>query len=310
MNHHYVPQFYLRSWTGTDERLFRYHKTPRGRLVQKKCSPRSTAFEPDLYTLCSGVHPQGQENIIETEVMGRIDDDAAPVLRKLAMETVAAVELTNDERTGWACFLNALLVRHRSYVVTRDRAAPQAAETALTRLRGRERTAHAFSRFIPSADPDDAPRGQGTLPHEDEIRQVVVRLAQDTAREHMVRELRNVAAIDVFKNLTWVVVDAVAPNGFITTDAPLLLDAGLFEHETEPTLVTFPLTPNKLFVAHASSWHLDDELRKLLHTISQGHNRLLVNGSPCRSVYAHQELDSELKGLLERTMLTGDPGAS
>ena len=81
VNHHFVPIFYLDRWTGSDGKVVVYVRKG-GRVVNSRLSPRSTGFEPELYSL-AGVDGLKRQ-AIETEFFSKqIDNRAALVLMEL-----------------------------------------------------------------------------------------------------------------------------------------------------------------------------------------------------------------------------------
>ena len=75
---HYVPDFYLRMFATTDERIFVYDKLNE---VERSQSTRDTAVERDLYTVVS---PEGELiDDIETKLLQPIENAAAPILKTL-----------------------------------------------------------------------------------------------------------------------------------------------------------------------------------------------------------------------------------
>jgi len=75
---HYVPDFYLRMFTGPDERIFVYDKLNESERSQ---STRDTAVERDLYTAIS---PDGEFiDDVETKLLQPIESAVAPILKTL-----------------------------------------------------------------------------------------------------------------------------------------------------------------------------------------------------------------------------------
>lgn len=70
-DHHYLPVFYLKRWTGADSRLVRFHR-PYREVVASRPTPKSTGYEKDLYSLDG--FQDGERQIIETEFFRPVDD--------------------------------------------------------------------------------------------------------------------------------------------------------------------------------------------------------------------------------------------
>jgi hypothetical protein len=98
-NHHYVPQFHLRHWTGPDQKIVRWTRAPHtGALHKRHITIASTTYLPGLYSL-EHVDPAEVQRI-ETEVFGQIESRASPVLKKLV--EVGPGTLTVEE-PGTSC---------------------------------------------------------------------------------------------------------------------------------------------------------------------------------------------------------------
>jgi Protein of unknown function (DUF4238) len=75
--HHYVPQFYQKGFSDTDERLWLYD-----RRTQKyaKAHPRDICCEKEFYT----IDPQGtRDRHIESDWLSQVDGDGAAAIRLL-----------------------------------------------------------------------------------------------------------------------------------------------------------------------------------------------------------------------------------
>ncbi|GAA0456563.1 MULTISPECIES: DUF4238 domain-containing protein [Sphingomonas] len=105
--HHYVPEFYLREWAGADGKLERYTKPHVAKIMVKRVFPSETGFEKHLYS--SPDDKRLGMAWLETRVFQRIDDLAAPVLRKLNATPV--LNLSDEERSAWSVFVRALFYR-------------------------------------------------------------------------------------------------------------------------------------------------------------------------------------------------------
>jgi hypothetical protein len=275
VNHHYLPQFYLRAWAGADGRVLRYTRVSHGRVVERPVGTRGTAFEPGLYATPPALHWESYDpNIIETQFMSPVDNDAAPVHAKLV---AGATALAESERTAWALFLNSLIHRHHDGILERDAAAPGAAAAV---------TANLLARYM---DAEDRARVIETLRDAD-----LEQMARTAHRTVMVQRIRDPDALAAITAQAWtvVVIDPAAPP-LITTDRPLLVNLGKGGF---PTLMTLPLSPMRLFVAYAPDPALggaDPSIPSLLENLALANDLLLLNEQPCRYVYASRKVDDE-----------------
>jgi len=107
IDHHYLPVFYLRQWCNSEGRLFRYHR-PHHRVVASSITPKSTGYEPSLYTLED--YPPEQRQVIEKQFMGPIVDDPASKALKILIERDRQ-KMTEEMRVAWTRFLMSMRLR-------------------------------------------------------------------------------------------------------------------------------------------------------------------------------------------------------
>lgn len=107
MDHHYVPQFYLRQWAEPDGRI------PNVRWLNGRAIPgfikssKGTGFEPDLYAQ-EHVAPEDRHKV-ETDFFGVLDDKAAKIHARLIRREPFI--FTAEERMDWSIFLVAANAR-------------------------------------------------------------------------------------------------------------------------------------------------------------------------------------------------------
>ena len=104
--HHYIPEFYLRRWTGADGKFERYTRPIPGKITVKRVFPSEAGFARDLYRLPG---TDSDPMWLETRILQRIDDRAARVLNKLNLATPAT--LTDEELSSWSVFVRSLFYR-------------------------------------------------------------------------------------------------------------------------------------------------------------------------------------------------------
>ena len=107
VDHHYLPQFYLRRWT-RGGRLYRYVRPVIGGPVhQKRVSPAAIGYERDLYAYSTGTTEASRQRL-ERDFFQKIDDRAASAFAKIeSLSQGSALE-----RVGLVQFLLSLM--HRS----------------------------------------------------------------------------------------------------------------------------------------------------------------------------------------------------
>ena len=106
VRHHYLPIFYQSAWAAADGDVTRYYR-PYKEVIAKGINPRSTGFEPHLYTL-QGVPPE-LAAYVETHFFKPLDNDAAVASQLLLAGKLH--DLTNDQRSNWARFLLSMQLR-------------------------------------------------------------------------------------------------------------------------------------------------------------------------------------------------------
>lgn len=107
MDHHYVPQFYLRYWADHDGRIPNVHWL-KGRAIPGFIkSSKGTGYERDLYAR-EHVPPE-ERHRIETHFFSILDDRASKIHAKL--ERRERFTFTEAERHDWAIFLAAANAR-------------------------------------------------------------------------------------------------------------------------------------------------------------------------------------------------------
>lgn len=270
MDHHYVPQFYLRAWAASDGKLWRYRRERSGLVCGKAVAPRGTAFEPDLYAVVDVLgNPAHDPQIIETEFFGKIDNDAALVHQKLC--GTLPIQLTDAEQTAWALFMNSLHERSLEKLSEMDNAISRMAALVNEGLQERY------------------PGIEETL-----VKLDTVQLARSSNREFMVNKIRNGTMIERLKRLRWILADRVPSRPMITTDRPVRA------YDPFPGLLTMPISPTRLLLAHAPEIPQDDELHSALVNVATVHDLSVLEGCTC--VYSSYQLDDGQRAALEKAL--------
>lgn len=107
--HHYLPEFYLKQWTGDDGRLVRYAAVPNG-LHVRRVFPSQVGFEVDLYRRPGELEDEVKAQSLETQFFQPLDQDAADALTMLL--SPAPWHWDERNRSGWTRFLRSL--HHRT----------------------------------------------------------------------------------------------------------------------------------------------------------------------------------------------------
>ena len=78
-------------------------------LPSSRSAPKYTGFEDNLYALTKPVVAGVVQQALETDVLQRIDSEAARVLRRI--NTTGFADLTPEDLRVWVCFIMLLLWR-------------------------------------------------------------------------------------------------------------------------------------------------------------------------------------------------------
>ncbi|WP_457301306.1 DUF4238 domain-containing protein [Phyllobacterium sp. P5_D12] len=226
-DHHYVPQFHLRKWEGVDGKLMQWGRIGHnGKLICKSVATAGTGYVPGLYSL-HGVNPKHVQQI-ETEVFGRIESKAKPVMDKLIEKGVTG--LTINERYFWALYLNAAIIRV-PHVVEKVKAGSE------------KLLAEELSRDIEEYNDVKGDAQEDSL-FEWAKNHAPARLA-NSGLSVLVKLITDSKPIDRIVRLTWLVRDLSSSN------KRLMLGDDPFERINElykpRTLISIPLSPTHVF---------------------------------------------------------------
>jgi hypothetical protein len=105
--HHYIPQFYLKRWAGTDGRLCEYSR-PFDSVKARRVHPKGTAFVPGLYTVPDIADKAA--DAFEKRFLLIADQLAYDALELLLSDQ--PIVWTEDTRSGWSRFIHSLVRRN------------------------------------------------------------------------------------------------------------------------------------------------------------------------------------------------------
>src|SRR5260370_24805631 len=107
LNHHYLPVFSLKRWTGVDGRLCRFSR-PHDEIKGRRVGPKKTAYAERLYET-PGLSPENAQQV-EQCFMQPLDTFAADALAMLE----SGDDRINREpipRSAWSLFIMSLWMR-------------------------------------------------------------------------------------------------------------------------------------------------------------------------------------------------------
>ncbi len=241
MDHHYVPQFYLRRWADPDGRIPNY-RLIRGRAVFGHIpSTKGTGYETDLYAR-EHVSPD-QRHLVEESFFQVLDTKASAIHARL--ERMERFTFTANERTDWAMFLAAATARTPDMIRWLKR---HAAETLRERL---DEKPEEFEQAYGSPPPVTL-REWTEQNAPDQIANFGLRL--------LLKHLTDETLIQTFMNMEWTVHPIPdQQKEILTCDNPLW-------HIGRPPdphfTVMLPLSPRRVFIA-AKTTQVADDLKHL-----------------------------------------------
>lgn len=106
--HHYIPKFYLSSWTSEEDGKLCEYSLPYDRLKPYRRHPSATGYVDRLYEFTGLSGPVAQ--ILETKFFSPVDSAAASAMQAM-LQHGNEVQWTSRLRTGWAQFLHCMLLR-------------------------------------------------------------------------------------------------------------------------------------------------------------------------------------------------------
>jgi Protein of unknown function (DUF4238) len=225
--HHYVSRFYLDAWAGSDGKLG-YYKRVKSKLVYDRISPRSTAYDVNLYATRNA--KIDERNSIE-EALSLIETKASATLR-LMHDSLD--KLTPEHRIFWSAFLIALMMRHP---------------------KGISNIEELFHRTMDSDSADtqkryEAIRQPGNpLTFVEYVNAKVPGIQRDLSLRVFARAVADPELIKAIGNKPWTIrelSDSVTNHEFLTSDRPLLTTSGLAMPDC---LIALPVGPRHAFLA-------------------------------------------------------------
>ena len=252
IDQHYVSAFSLRPWEGSNGRLWRYHKLPDGRIIEKPKPASKVAYEKHLNTLPGTRNPGELE-----EFLGQVESAAAPGIAAMRDGTPPS-DLAEPDKKAFAQFVHALLERHPERVRMREGMALDWWQQA-------------------NAHPEMGPmlRSLPAKMIEEHLNPIVLGRAQ------LATIIRNSALQEGFINWQWVLgdfrqeplLDPPAACPLVTSDRPVI------RHESQGIIyaITLALSPTKLFIAHPPPV---EEWVQMYGFFGGAHNALILDRRP------------------------------
>jgi len=266
--HHFVPEFYLKTWLGSDGRgLWLYQRDFKNKIRADRRPTKAVGHVKDLYTLLPEF--RGREDIgsrpdaLETGFFALLDADAAIVHQKLLAFGLNG--LSEQEKYTWAKFLNSLMERGPARISEIE--ASDSIERIQKDLIQRFGNSSSADRILKSLDVEAI--------YKNSIRGALVSFINDEKfLKHVVEKMQ------------WTIVhNVVAGEHFITSDVPLLINVDGYSRPIH--CMSLALSPTRLMIIHTKSGEFDDDF---LRTLAVMYN-IQVIGTAEKYIFSSKKLD-------------------
>jgi hypothetical protein len=228
--HHYVPEFYLKRWTGEDRKVSDYRRFA-GKLVHRRRFPSETGFEIELYSIRSHTDPERRQ-IIEKRLMSRIDNSASLSLDY--MEKSGQPPTDSEHRNAWTRFLLSLIYRSPSQVEKLRQKIAANSNVVLQSLASR------YGELRRESDPET---------FDEYLAMDDGRIEEESLLPLMQKVIGSKLVGTALIRMTWGIIQFNLPkHGFLTCDIPIMLSNGLGHRDS---FVMLPISPSRLFIAAA-----------------------------------------------------------
>jgi len=227
--HHYIPVFYSKKWAGLDGRLCEYSR-PYDVVKPRRTHPDGTGYVRGLYTLPDA--PQGREHIIETHLMGMVDDWAARAHARMLEDGTSVGHMNTRAALGWCQFLYSLVVRTPEHLLLIKQKLAEMSPEILEGVR------------------DEYPslRGPNDPLTFDEYKERYANKPIAVAPPRVLLDiLSSKRVVRALATLKWVTknVDS-ADHTLLTSDRPVIITNGIDRPDAH---IVLPISPRKLFIA-------------------------------------------------------------
>lgn len=225
--HHYIPQFYLRPWLNTDDKLEEYGRVPPSNQIRsRRRGTEPTGFVYNLYTL-PGTTEDTRQNV-ERVFFGKVDAAGAKVRDKM----LAGAPLSLPERYDWARFVLSLILRNPEEV--------QKMKASVNSIFDQP-DAELQANYLKIRQPHEPATA------EEAIRQHFPDTPDRSALLVGTQLIQNQNAMRTIAGMSWSVIRTdKASRRLVTSDRPVVMTGGLLRVNGH---ICLPITPRHLFVA-------------------------------------------------------------
>jgi hypothetical protein len=265
-NHHFIPAFFLKQWTGPDGKLVEY-TIKHHKLIPKPVGPDATGYEYDLYAFPE--LPPDQAQFIEQTFFDYADRIASNALQ-LHLTNADFSAWSVELKSAWSRFLVALHLRHPD-------ALPELKAAAQSVWEGSGEASQRQYELIKK--PEDPPTFDEYLAARDPLTHAKVRV------NLIVKTFDNEILGKYLNNMIWAVVDLSRANNRLLISDRSVVFSNLKEKLGYASLA---ISPTKLFVAVNNTTALDFFRRSKPEQIVRAANKDVVTRSR-KYVWAHDE---------------------
>lgn len=229
IKHHYLPEFYLRRWIGSDGKLTEFRR-PHRNLVERRKHPAETGFERELYSIKTRDDAAARQEL-ETGFLRKVDNDAAQAL--LYLEQERGEPPPERLRDGWIRFVMSLLHRSPARVAKMRRRITEHEVEVLANMKRRWSSVRGPSDPASYEDYVASPEAK-TLVEEN-----LAKLLADMMDSEMIG--------NALAQMHWGFARLGTQRfGLMTSDDPVMLSNGI---GTSNGFVALPTSPSSFFIA-------------------------------------------------------------
>jgi Protein of unknown function (DUF4238) len=280
--HHYLPVFYLKSWTGADGRLCEFSRPytlKPGQVMPAKVPVKPRSTHPDGTGYVRGLNtfrtlPTALADFLENRFLKRADDFASQALVRFLEDDM---NLDVEIRSGWSRFILTLL--HRT---------PEAMERVTNQIvEYYPRYMEGLRRAVNTGDADviEAFRAELT---EERLERLKLQLMQMNMDSEFLGTALN--------RMQWAVIHFDETHHMLlTSDRPIVMTNGLTHADSH---IVIPISPRRIFIAVNNQ-----ETAKKLHDMAgAGGMAQILNNRMARQArrYAYGVDDSALQFIEQR----------
>jgi hypothetical protein len=229
IKHHYLPIFYLKSWTSENDQKLCQFSRPYKKVIDKRVYPAETGFQNYLYSV-PGL-PEEEAQFIETHFMQMLDTRACDAYRKFLQQKKD--DLTPEEADAWSRFVYAIMFRNPENIASMEQRYKVFAPVVVEEWRER------YAKIRKSTDPETF----------DEFKANFLASPYNTSGMHVIpRMLNSDRVIGRIRSFTfWTVrLGEFDFPKFLTSDRPIIMKNGLGKADAH---IIMPLSPRVLFIS-------------------------------------------------------------